>query len=254
MSNSLPKPTTPRYSSPALLFAEIAFIVGATWWPEDGPAPVWSVILYALLFGVGTYHLSQNRTWIAIFLPIVVVSIATNYTGESTPAIVIRVISLIAVHAILLAVILHHSFIRENVPKIDRLLAGIAGNLLLGLFWMTMFLTLRSLGYEPLTNLTSGTSGTSATQHETLYYSFITLTAVGYGEIVPAVPIARTFAIFASLSGILYLGVFISSLRENAPSRSSPVRWSSPISKTPSSPRTARRRFPTTASSSFQSV
>jgi len=44
------------------------------------------------------------------------------------------------------------------------------------------------------------------------YFSFVTLTTVGYGDITPLQPIARTLAVGEALSGQLYLAVMIARL------------------------------------------
>ena len=45
--------------------------------------------------------------------------------------------------------------------------------------------------------------------HQFLYYSFVTITTTGYGDILPITPLARTLAIFLALFGQLYLTVII---------------------------------------------
>lgn len=165
--------------------------------------------MHALLFGIGGYHLSGSRRWLAVFLPLALVALVANFFGDSISGIIIREISVTAVTAILLWAVFHHSFIKKDIPKSDRILAGIAGYILLGLLWTSQFNIFDNLGIDALMN---SISGEPATRHETLYFSFITLTAVGFGEIVPVVPAARTMTIFASLTGIFYLAILISTL------------------------------------------
>jgi len=45
--------------------------------------------------------------------------------------------------------------------------------------------------------------------HQFLYFSFVTITTTGYGDILPVTPLARTLAIFLALFGQLYLTVII---------------------------------------------
>jgi voltage-gated potassium channel len=45
--------------------------------------------------------------------------------------------------------------------------------------------------------------------HQCLYFSFITITTTGYGDVLPLKPIAKTLAIFLALFGQLYLTVII---------------------------------------------
>ena len=51
-----------------------------------------------------------------------------------------------------------------------------------------------------------------ATRAERLYFSFVTLTTLGYGDIVPVNSFAKVIVIFTTLSGVLYLAVFVATL------------------------------------------
>ena len=48
--------------------------------------------------------------------------------------------------------------------------------------------------------------------HQCLYFSFVTITTTGYGDIIPLAPIAKTLAIFLAVFGQLYLTVVIAIL------------------------------------------
>ncbi len=45
-----------------------------------------------------------------------------------------------------------------------------------------------------------------------IYYSFITMSTVGYGDIVPQIPETQTLAFFTSITGQLYVGITIAIL------------------------------------------
>ncbi len=49
-------------------------------------------------------------------------------------------------------------------------------------------------------------------REELLYFSFVTLTTLGYGDITPLAPIARSVVILEALSGQLYLATLIARL------------------------------------------
>jgi len=44
------------------------------------------------------------------------------------------------------------------------------------------------------------------------YFSFVTLTTLGYGDIVPLTAKARSLAMMESITGVLYLAVLVSRL------------------------------------------
>ncbi len=55
-------------------------------------------------------------------------------------------------------------------------------------------------------------SGELSTVQDWAYYSFVTLTTLGYGDITPVRPIARNLAITEALTGQLYLAVMLARL------------------------------------------
>ena len=59
------------------------------------------------------------------------------------------------------------------------------------------------------------------------YFSFSTLTTVGFGDITPLSKVARTLAVMEAVTGTLYLAILISRL----------VGMYSPSARTPTSPK-----------------
>lgn len=88
-----------------------------------------------------------------------------------------------------------------------RIQGAIAVYLLFGVFWAHAYHIAATLvpgsfaGPAELTNV----SGWA-------YYSFVTLTTVGYGDITPVSQVARTLSIAEALTGQLYLAVLIARL------------------------------------------
>ena len=55
-------------------------------------------------------------------------------------------------------------------------------------------------------------SNFSRQPNELIYFSFVTLTTVGYGDVQPVHPAARSLAVAEALVGQLYIAILISSL------------------------------------------
>ncbi len=96
---------------------------------------------------------------------------------------------------------------REQVVSADTILGGITVYFLFGILWTVFYRILLLL--EP--------AAISVTDplfpaNQLLYFSFITLMTVGYGDIVPLTPIARNLAVLEAFTGQLYLAIFISRL------------------------------------------
>ena len=100
----------------------------------------------------------------------------------------------------------------------EVLCAGIAGYLLLGVLWMSAYLLVSRLNPIDATHLGAFAFNVNSavahplSQFEAYYFSFITLSTVGYGDITPLSHGARTLAMLEAMTGTLYLAVLISRL------------------------------------------
>jgi len=45
-----------------------------------------------------------------------------------------------------------------------------------------------------------------------IYFSFVTLTSTGFGDILPVAPVARTLAVLEAMTGQFYVAIFIARL------------------------------------------
>jgi hypothetical protein len=89
----------------------------------------------------------------------------------------------------------------------QRIMGAVAVYLLLGLGWEQAYELLYLLRPESFGGVDASTGPEAWT-----YFSFVTLTTVGYGDIVPVSPLARSLAISESLSGQIYLAVMLARL------------------------------------------
>jgi voltage-gated potassium channel len=97
----------------------------------------------------------------------------------------------------------------------DAIFGAVCGYLLLGIIW--------SLMYSALETACPGSFGMSAAQGTDVaavrldrgalsYYSFVTLATVGYGDVTPNTPLARTLAWMEAITGQFYLAVLVAGL------------------------------------------
>src|SRR5271170_530376 len=104
-------------------------------------------------------------------------------------------------------ILLVQVFRRGNITTV-RVQGALAVYLLLGVAW--------AHGYQILNHLRpdsfQSTAGTFTSVGEWHYFSFVTLATLGYGDIVPVKPVARSLAIGEALTGQLYLAVLIARL------------------------------------------
>lgn len=99
---------------------------------------------------------------------------------------------------------------QKNVTK-DTMFGAISGYLLIGLAWAFIYLMIDCMSANAFTDHVPATTSRDLEQHF-IYYSFITLTTVGYGDMVANTNIARMFSWMEAVVGQIYLAVWISQL------------------------------------------
>ncbi len=113
-------------------------------------------------------------------------------------------------------VILRYLFVNQRVT-LDMVFASLCVYLLLGVLWALAYSALSILNpaafYSTLPGnaapvLRIGQGGKAAV----LYFSFSTLTTLGYGDIVPVSPLARMLTSVEAITGQLYLTVLVARL------------------------------------------
>ena len=97
----------------------------------------------------------------------------------------------------------------------DTVFGAICGYLLLGVAWGLTYAMIHAvnpesfqLGNAILPQMEQGDSS----RNIFMYYSFVTLTTVGYGDVTPASIPARTLSWVEAVTGQLYLAVLIAGL------------------------------------------
>jgi hypothetical protein len=101
-----------------------------------------------------------------------------------------------------------------NAPSvnIEVLCASISAYLLLGLVWtFGYWLVAESIPGAFAFNAAPATDS-SMKGFNGLYFSFITLSTVGYGDITPVSKVARMLAAMEAITGLLYVAVLIARL------------------------------------------
>lgn len=93
----------------------------------------------------------------------------------------------------------------------DTLCGAICGYLLVGFTWTFIYTLIDLMNPTAFSNHPLGPSMHERTQFF-LYYSFTTLTTLGFGDILPLHNVSRTFSWLETVAGQIYLAVWISQL------------------------------------------
>ena len=92
----------------------------------------------------------------------------------------------------------------------NKIIGAICIYIMLGLLWTFGFLIVEQVAPGSISGL--GEGGWHQKLQDVVYYSFITLTTVGYGEIAPIAPISRFLAYLEAITGQFYIAILVASL------------------------------------------
>ena len=100
-------------------------------------------------------------------------------------------------------------FFSTNIT-LNQLVGASCIYLLLGIIWSILYSNL----YYLLPNSFSGLSDINSKLHfpEFMYYSYVTLTTLGFGDITPISPVAKTLSFMQAIVGQLYLTIMVAGL------------------------------------------
>lgn len=174
-----------------------------------------SVTLLASIFAV-----SQKRRPViaaSVLAAITFVSLWLFYFVQHEILNVIGVSSGLLFFAFTAVVIIVHIF-HETAVTIDELAAAISAYLLIGLAGAFLFRLVEIAypgSYEIYTQVTAPSTlqgGIMKNFTDYIYFSFTTLTTLGYGDIVPVSRAARVFSYLEAVLGQIYLTVLVARL------------------------------------------
>jgi len=176
--------------------------------------------LFVFVMVMLVFALARDKVWRVIACVLCIPAAALSFGSYFLPSSA-QEISLFAGHLIgalffigVTGKIIQSIFVSREL-SLDSIFGAICGYLLLGVAWGLTYAKIHAVNPEsfqfdnPI--LQQVEQGTYSSQ-VFIYYSFVTLTTVGYGDITPLSTTARTLSWVEALTGQLYLAVLIAGL------------------------------------------
>ena len=171
-------------------------------------------LLFSLIIIAGVVTTFKQRSLHGFAIVLAVVILALTWVEEIRPGVTLTILnaglSLIYLGFLLAAVGVQ--VFGEGPVTGHRIRGAIVVYLLLGGIWALLYQVL-ALTIPQAFRLPEGLVGDSdALQRLLTYFSFITLTTTGYGDITPVYPVARLLTMFEALVGQLYPAITLARL------------------------------------------
>ena len=153
-----------------------------------------------------------SHTWIKTFVIIVAIMLATVIVRGATkiPAFEYFYLGLMLAFLLAAAWLVASQVLLTGSIDFNKIVGAVALYLILGLIWSIFYVILLEFSPQALKGIEAGNWYDN--MPSTTYFSFVTLTTLGYGDISPVKPIAEVLVILEAVMGMFYLAVIVASL------------------------------------------
>jgi hypothetical protein len=172
-----------------------------------------SVLLSLVLISAVLAVANRGRTLVVAVL-LMIPAIAGRWINHFRPDLVPPAVFLIAGLVLVAFVVFNLLSFILRAPSVNAevLCASISAYLMLGLMWTMAYWLVDQLTPGGAFSFNTNAGKQSMNGFNAFYFSFITLSTVGYGDITPLSRIARWLAALEAMTGLLYVAVLIARL------------------------------------------
>lgn len=173
-----------------------------------------SSALFSFLLIAGVVNVARRHAPRLLAATVAAVAIVLRWVDRvgARPAVTLWAdLAALVFLALLTAVLMGRVFGGRGEVTIHRVRGAMAVYVLFGVTWSVLYQVLAHL-IPGAFSIPAGTTDPATLQEQLTYFSFITLTTLGYGDITAVHPVARMFAIVEALVGQLYPATLLARL------------------------------------------
>jgi hypothetical protein len=173
----------------------------------------WLDLVFAAFLAMGAVFVFEPRPVVRLFLFFLAASVAVSlleHLVEYAWLAALRAL-LTMMASCLLGALLMARVLRDGRINLNRIMGAVGSYLLIGIVFTQAYRLLATY-VDGAFAIGGVPAGLDAISGKLSYYSFITLTSTGYGDITPLHPYARSLATLEALAGNLFLTVLVARL------------------------------------------
>jgi voltage-gated potassium channel len=176
--------------------------------------PVTSSILSQIAFItvmiIGVWSLNYDKQKFTIGIVLALTGIVLTSINFFLDLVLLKILSLICVFLfclISIVIAIRHILFSGKIT-LNKIIGSVCIYLLIGVLWGLMYIFTSYFEPDAFDGLTINNNQT----WDFIYYSFVTLTTLGYGDINPVIPVSRSLAYLEAICGQFYLAILVASL------------------------------------------
>ena len=160
---------------------------------------------------IGVWSLVRQRFWFVFGLVLIAIGginilleVFFNHTWAHHVNLLVALL-----FYLFTTVIAFNSLLTGRQIDLNMIMGSICVYILVGMSWSIFYYFASVIHVDAFRGISQ--VGAKETFVELMYYSFVTLSTLGYGDITPQTPIARTLAYLEALFGQFYIAILVAS-------------------------------------------
>jgi hypothetical protein len=208
------RPRFGRFSTVQVLIALALFFIWAPFVEEIQGGELIVSALFSLVLLAGVLAVADSKRVLVIAIILAIPAIAGRWINHFRPDLAPPAVFLTAGLVLIAFVVANLLRFVLRAPSVNAevLCASISAYLMLGLMWTMAYWLVDQLTPGGAFSFNTNAGTRSMNGFTGFYFSFITLSTVGYGDITPVSRIARWLAAMEAMTGLLYVAVLIARL------------------------------------------
>ena len=203
-----------RFSTVQLLVALALLFTCAPFVEEVKGGPLIVSILLSFVLLSAVLAVASRRRTLIVALLLAIPAVTARWINHFRPDLVPPPVFLTAALVLIAFVVMNLLRFVLRAPSVNTevLCASIAAYLMLGLMWTMAYWLVDQLTPGGAFSFNTNAGTRSINGFNGFYFSFITLSTVGYGDITPVSKVARMLAAMEAMTGLLYVAILIARL------------------------------------------
>ena len=203
-----------RFSMVELLIALALLFVSVPFVEEIKGGEIIVAILLTLVLVSAVLAVTSSRLTLIVALVLAIPAISGRWINHFWPHLLPPAVFLVPTLVLIALVVVYLLRFVLSAPRVDTevLCASISAYLMLGLIWTLAYWLVDLVTPDAFAFNTTAGAKESMKGFNAFYFSFITLSTVGYGDITPVSKVARMLAALEAMTGLLYVAVLIARL------------------------------------------
>ena len=203
-----------RFSMVELLIALALLFVSVPFVEEIKGGEIIVAILLTLVLVSAVLAVTSSRLTLFVALVLAIPAISGRWVDHFWPHLLPPAVFVVPTLVLIALVVVYLLRFVLSAPRVDTevLCASISAYLMLGLIWTLAYWLVAEVNPAAFAFNTASGAKESMQGFNAFYFSFVTLSTVGYGDITPVAPVARMLAALEAMTGMLYVAILIARL------------------------------------------